>query len=144
MLKASPDLRRLWESPAIPAEEKRKLLDSIAAQSGTAKPTRNFIAVLMDHHRIVALPEIARQFEHELNRRLGYAEAEIISARPLSDEEKRGLEQQIAGLTGQKVRAHYAQDEKILGGAVVKLGSTVYDGSVRGQLQKIKEQLSAG
>jgi F-type H+-transporting ATPase subunit delta len=140
----SPDLRRVWDSPAIPGEQKRKLLDSIVSRGGLEKHVRNFIAVLIDHHRIAALPEIARQFEHELNSRMGYAEAEITSARQLSDSEKRALEAQIATLTGKKVRAHYEQDGHVLGGAVVKIGSTIYDGSVRGQLQKLKEQLSAG
>jgi F-type H+-transporting ATPase subunit delta len=140
----SPDLRRVWDSPAIPGEQKRKLLDRIVSTMGVEKRVRNFIAVLIDHHRIAALGEIARQFEHDLNSRLGFAEAEITSARALSESEKRSLEAQIASLTGKKVRAQYAQDSSVLGGAVVKIGSTIYDGSVRGQLQRLKEQLSAG
>ncbi len=143
LLKSSADLRHVWENPAIPAAQKRKLLDVIAARENIVKPVRNFIAVLIDNRRIAALAEIAKQVELEMDRRLGLAEAEVTSARELSPEERRELEAQMERLTGKKVRAHYATDGKLLGGAVVRLGSTIYDGSVRGQLQRMKEQLSA-
>jgi F-type H+-transporting ATPase subunit delta len=143
LVSASPDLRRVWENPAIPADQKRRLLDAIVAREGTVKAVRNFVAVLIDNRRIAALPEIAKQVEVEMVRRLGMAEAEVTSARELSAEERRELESQMERLTGRKVRAHYATDGKLLGGAVVRLGSTIYDGSVRGQLQKIKEALSS-
>ncbi len=143
LVNESPDLRRVWENPAIPADQKRKLLDAIVTREGTTKAVRNFIAVLIDHRRLASLPEIAKQVEVEFDRRLGLAEAQITSARELSADERRDLETQIERMTGKKVRAHYATDGKLLGGAVVQLGSTIYDGSVRGQLQRMKEQLSA-
>lgn len=139
----SPELRRVWESPAIPAEQKRTLLDSIAARTQVSKPVRNFVAVLIDHHRVAALPQIAKQFESELLQRLGMADVDVTSSRELNGDERRELEMEIERMTGKKVRARYATDRSLLGGAVVKMGSTVYDGSVRGQLQKIKEQLTA-
>jgi len=143
LVSASPDLRRVWDNPSIPGDQKRKLLDAIAAREGVLKPVRNFVAVLIDHRRIAALREIAKQVELEMDRRLGLAEAEVTSARELSTDERRQLESQMERLTGKKVRAKYATDGKLLGGAVVRLGSTIYDGSVRGQLQKMKERLSA-
>jgi len=143
LLKSSVELRRVWDNPAIPAAQKRQLLDVIAARENMAKPVRNFVAVLIDHRRIAALPEIAKQVVLEMDRRLGLAEAEVTSARELSADERRDMETQMARLTGKKVRAHYAIDGKLLGGAIVRLGSTIYDGSVRGQLQKMKERLSA-
>ena len=143
LVNGSPDLRHVWENPAIPADQKRKLLDAIVAREGTTKAVRNFVAILIDNRRIAALPEIAKQVELEMDRRLGFAEAQVTSARELSPDERRELESQMERLTGKKVRAHYATDGKLLGGAVVRLGSTIYDGSVRGQLQKMKEQLSA-
>src|SRR5512140_1359631 len=143
LLRSSLELRRVWDNPAIPAAQKRKLLDAIATRDNIAKPVRNFVAILIDHRRIAAFPEIAKQVELEMDRRLGLAEAEVTSARELSPEERRALETQMEQLTGKKVRARYATDGKLLGGAVVRLGSTIYDGSVRGQLRKMKEQLSA-
>jgi F-type H+-transporting ATPase subunit delta len=73
---------------------------------------------------------------------MNLAEAEITSARELGEDEKRGLERQIQRMTGKQVRARYSRDSSLLGGAVIKIGSTVYDGSVRGQLNRIREQLA--
>ena len=143
-VQGSEQLRMVWESPAIPAEQKRAVLDSVATQSGMLKPIRNFFAVLIDHGRIPMAAQIARQFETELNSQLGFVEADITSSRQLSSGEKCDLESQVANLTGKKVRARYATNPELLGGAVVRVGSTIYDGSVRGQLQKLKEQLANG
>jgi F-type H+-transporting ATPase subunit delta len=139
---SSAELRKVWESPAIPAEQKRHLLDAIVQQEGISRPVRNFIAVLIDHRRIGLINEIAKDFEKELNSRLGFAEAQITSARELSPAERRALESQVEKLIGKKVRARYDRDESILGGAIVQVGSTIYDGSVKGQLERIREQLS--
>ena len=113
------------------------------ARENVSKPARNFLAVLIDHRRIEQLPEIVRQVESELDTRQGFAEADVTSARELSAIEKGALEGKIATMTGKKVRAHYAIDPRILGGAIVRLGSTIYDGSVKGQLHRMKEQLAA-
>ena len=137
----NPELQQIWENPSIPAEQKRNLLDAITARLGVVKYVRNFLAILIDHHRMVMLPEIVTQFEHELNERLGFAEAEITSSRELVDQQRRELELQISQMTGKRVLAKYAIDASLLGGAMVRVGSTIYDGSVRGQLQKMKEEL---
>ena len=139
----SKDLQAVWESPAIPAAQKRSVLDAIAGREGMSRPVRNFLAVLIDHRRIQMLGQVVRDFEQEMNSRLGFAEATIESARPLEDAEKHLLEGQLEKLTGKKVRAQYSQDASLLGGAVVRVGSTIYDGSVLGQLQKIREMLSS-
>ena len=143
ILAQSAELRRVWEAPALPAERKRAVLDAIVQHAGMSRPVRNFLAVLIDHERMRLLDQIVRQFEQELDRRLGLAEAEITSARDLNQQEKRILETQVARLIGKTVRARYQRDAKLLGGAVVKVGSTIYDGSVLGQLNKIRDYLSA-
>jgi F-type H+-transporting ATPase subunit delta len=102
---------------------------------------RNFIAVITDHRRLPLFSEIVKQVEQELNDRMGFAEAQVTSARPLGDQEKQVLEAEIVKLTGKRVQAHYQQDPALLGGAVVQIGSTIYDGSVNGQLERIREQL---
>ncbi|HXZ28758.1 MAG TPA: ATP synthase F1 subunit delta [Terriglobales bacterium] len=140
---ASPELRAVWENPAVPAEQKHAVLDAIGKRAGVGRQVRNFVAVLIDRGRIPALPQIARQFEAELDRALGFVEAQVSSARDLADEEKRALESQIARVTGRKVRARYLRDAALLGGAVIRVGSTIYDGSVKGQLRRLKEELSA-
>lgn len=137
----SLELRRVWENPAVPADQKRKLLDAIVQRNGIERPVRNLVAVLIDHRRLPFLPRIVEQLEKELDARLGFTEAQISSARELGDPEKRTLEAQISKTTGKKVRASYGLDRSLLGGAVVRIGSTVYDGSVKGQLEKIKEAI---
>ncbi len=142
LVASSRDLRAVWETPSIPAEQKRAVLDAIVAREEISRTVRNFVAVLIDHRRISFLAPIVKQFEIELDHRLGFAEAEITSARELSEAERRTLENQVASLSGKKVRARYFHDQAILGGAVVKIGSTIYDGSVNGQLERIKQALS--
>jgi len=139
----SQQLREVWEAPSISAEQKRALLDAIVARAGFSRPVRNFVAVLIDHRRSKFLDSIVKEFEHELNRRMGFVEAQITSARELAAPERSALEAQVAKLTGHKVRARYTQDGSILGGAIVKVGSMIYDGSVKGQLERIREAISS-
>lgn len=143
LFQESVELRRVWENPAVPADQKRKLLDAIVQREKIAKPVRNLVAVLIDHRRLTFLPRIVEQLEKELDARLGFAEAQISSARELGTAEKKALEAQIEKTTGKKVRATYGLDESLLGGAVVRIGSTIYDGSVKGQLERIKEAISS-
>ncbi len=105
---------------------------------GASRPVRNFTAVITDHRRLPFFSEIVKSVEQELNDRLGFAEAQVTSARPLSDPEKQVLEAEIAKLTGKRVQARYLQDPALLGGAVVQVGSTIYDGSVNGQLDRFE------
>jgi F-type H+-transporting ATPase subunit delta len=142
LVTGNKELREVWEAPSIPAEQKRKLLDAIVAKEKISREVRNFVAILIDKRRIAALDGIVRQLRHELNHRLGFTEAEITSARDLTAAERTGLEAQVEKLTGKKVRARYSQDSAILGGAVVKIGSTIYDGSVKGSLERIREQMA--
>ena len=141
LLEESDPLRRVLENPSIPGDRKRAVLDAITKRLGTTRQVRNFIAVLTDHRRLPLFSEILKQLEQELNDRQGFADAQVSTARPLSDDEKKMLEAEITKLTGKKVRARYEQDASLLGGAVVQVGSTIYDGSVEGQLEKIQEQL---
>jgi F-type H+-transporting ATPase subunit delta len=134
---------RAFADVVLSARQKRRLLDVIAERDGVSKQVRNLVAVLIDHRRIHFLDSIIAQLEKELDARLGFAEAEITSARDLGDAEKRGFETQVEKLTGKKVRTHYGLDPSLLGGAVVRVGSTIYDGSVRGQLERLKEAISS-
>ena len=144
LLQESDPLRRVLENPSIPGDRKRAVLDAITQRLGTTRQVRNFVAVLTDNRRLPLFSEILKQVEQELDDRQGFAEAQVSSARQLSDPEKQMLEVEIAKMTGKKVRARYAQDASLLGGAVVQVGSTIYDGSVKGQLDRIREQLVEG
>lgn len=143
LVRESAELREVWVAPSIPAEQKRAVLDAIVKRAGISPMVRNFVAVLIDKRRVNLLGEIVAEFAHELNQRLGFAEAEITTTRELSSGERSALESDLAKVTGKKIRARYDQDQSILGGAIARVGSTVYDGSVKGQLEKIREQLTS-
>jgi F-type H+-transporting ATPase subunit delta len=138
----SAPLREVWQSPAITHEQKQKVLDALAQRLGvTDAPVRNFILVLIGHDRIALLAEIVAQVELELNRRGGRIEAEIVSARELGAEQRTTLVAEIGRLTGKTVLANYVTDQSLIGGVKVRVGSTIYDGSVRGQLERMRQQL---
>ncbi len=143
LVSESKILRDVWEAPTIPTDQKRAVLDGIVERAKISPPVRNFVAVIMDHGRTKFLSEIVAQFSQELNHRLGFAEAQITTARELGPEERSRLERDFSRLTGKKVRATYTRDREILGGAVARVGSTIYDGSVKGQLERIREQLAS-
>jgi F-type H+-transporting ATPase subunit delta len=137
----SADLRNFLESPAASAEQKRKVIEVLASRMNLATASRNFIFLLIDHRRTEMLREIQEAFRSELNALLGIAEAHVVSARDLSGEEKRVLKTALERRTGKKIEAKFHKDESLLGGAVVRVGSTVYDGSVREQLTRLRQQL---
>jgi F-type H+-transporting ATPase subunit delta len=141
LLRQSDQLRRVLDNPSIPGDRKRAVINAIGAKLDIIQQVRNFVAVITDHRRLGLFSEILKQLEQELNDRQGFADAEVLSARQLTDPEKHLLEAEIARMTGKKVRARYEQDVSLLGGAIVQVGSTIYDGSVKGQLEKIREQL---
>lgn len=141
-LDSSRELREFLLNPALAHEDKVKVLDAIAARVGMEKSVRNFVAVLMDHGRLESLREIAAEFSTIADEANGIAEAEITSAKPLTEEEKQLLGGKAGQLAGSRVRVTWQQDPSLLGGAVIKLGSQVYDGSVRGQLQQMKRHLA--
>jgi F-type H+-transporting ATPase subunit delta len=143
VLSESAELRIVWDSPSVASEQKLSLLDAVAKKLGISREVRNFVAVLISNRRIHAYSEIAKNAVEQINERLGIAEAEIVSVRELGTEERRRLEDQVTKVTGKRLRVRYALDPKLMGGVVVKVGSTIFDGSVRGQLQRIKEQLTS-
>ncbi len=141
VLQESDQLRRVLENPSIPGDRKRAVIDAITGRIGTTKQARNFGAGLTEQRRLPLFSESLKQLEQELNDRQGFADAQITSVRPLSDAEKKMLEAEITKMTGKKIKAKYEQDVTLLGGAVVQVGSTIYDCWVKGQLEKIREQL---
>jgi F-type H+-transporting ATPase subunit delta len=139
----SPELRHLLENPIFPAEQKVSVLDALNQKMGLSKLVRNFIAVLIDHDRIEGFTEVVAEYRREIERRQGIFQVEIVSARQLEADERQDFEAQVGQLAGGRVNARYREDATLLGGAIVTIGSTVYDGSVRGQLDRLKEELVA-
>jgi F-type H+-transporting ATPase subunit delta len=139
----SADLRNALETPSIEQDLKIKIVQSVAAKMGLNEAVRNFVILIVSHQRTHLFREINEAFGTELNRRLGIEEAEVTTARELSDAEKKELLGVIERRTGKKIEAKFVADQSVLGGAVVRVGSTVYDGSVREQLNRMRERLEA-
>ena len=139
----SPELRTFFVNPAISAAQKIAILDKLNARLGLQKELRNLIAVLIANDRIGNVSEVAAAWRRILQEQSGIRPAEIVTARELSKDERSALEAEVAKLAGAKIDASFKLDKSILGGTVVRIGSTVYDGSVRGRLDRLKEQLTA-
>ena len=139
----SSELREILMDPSIPSEQKLGVLDGIAERLGILREVRNFLAIIMDHQRLGQLGLILSAYDQVANVDLGVTDAEVTSVHELNGEDRAELERQVAKLAGTKVRIAYRLDAALLGGAVVKIGSTVYDGSVRTQLDQMKQALAS-
>ncbi len=137
----SRELREFLMNPSIQNAQKLKVLDAVAERIGMMPQMRNFVAVIMDHQRLGELGEILNQYHAVVDEQANVAEVQITSANPLNDQDRAELESQAARLAGGRLRATYLQDPSLLGGAIVRIGSTVYDGSIRAQLQQLKQKL---
>jgi F-type H+-transporting ATPase subunit delta len=144
MLASSSDLRSALANPAIAHLDKAKVLESLIAKTNPSKTTANFLRVLQRNSRLTELSEINEKFAAVLEERSGHVAAEVTSARELSADQKGELKSNLEKLTGKQVQLNFGIDENIIGGVVTRVGSTVYDGSVRTQLENLKEQLVNG
>ena len=140
----SPELRSFFENPAVPALQKVEFLDKLNGKLGLLKELRNLFAVLINNDRIGQVHEVAAAYRKVLQERLGIRQAEIVTARALSAPEREALAAEVGKLAGSRIEASFRLDPSIVGGTVVRIGSTVYDGSVRGRLERLRETLTAG
>jgi F-type H+-transporting ATPase subunit delta len=140
----SAELRAFFENPAVPAVQKVEILDKLNVKLGLQKELRNLIAVLINNDRIGHAHEVAEAYRKRLREQLGIRQAEIVTARALSAPEREALMAEVGKLAGSRIDASFKLDPSIVGGTVVRIGSTVYDGSVRGRLERLRETLTAG
>jgi F-type H+-transporting ATPase subunit delta len=139
----SAELRSVLSSPAVERTAKHGVIEKLSARLGASRIVRNFLFIVVDNQRTHLLPEILQTFEAVIRQRQGMAEAEVTSAAELTAPQKTQLQQTLEGLTGRKIQAKYSLDPALLGGAVVRIGDTIYDGSVRNRLNQMRARLSA-
>ena len=142
-LETSAELRTVLANPAVPAARKRALVERLGQPLELSRISLNFLFVLLDHRRMNLLDEILRLLETTLDERLGIVRAEVTTADELEAPERELLRDSLRRLTGQQVRAEFSVDPELLGGAVTRIGSTIYDGSVRERLRQIQQRLSS-
>jgi len=139
----SAELRNFLVSPAITREAKHGVIEKLVARLGASKILRNFLFVMADNQRIHLLPTIVETFELVLRQRQGVAEAAVTSAVELNDAQKTKLVRTLERLSGKKIQVNYSLEPGLLGGAVVRIGDTIYDGSVRNRLNQLRARLAA-
>jgi F-type H+-transporting ATPase subunit delta len=142
MVADSAELRNALLTPAISHSRKRAAMGKLLEELGVAPIIRNFVFVVIDHRRIAMLDEMREAFELALEERLGFARAEVVSAAGLDEKHRSELESELSRLTGKRMRLRFAIDPELLGGATARIGSTLYDGSLRGQLQQMRRELT--
>ncbi|HXI25577.1 MAG TPA: ATP synthase F1 subunit delta, partial [Pyrinomonadaceae bacterium] len=142
MLQANANLREVFANPTIALDKKRAVLNRLIGMAKPRPTTINFLKVLLQNQRLTELGEINRRFAQILDERAGMVAATVTTARAVPQNAQAKLHDTLATLTGMKVRIDFATDPEIIGGLVTRIGSTVYDGSVRSQLQQIKEKMA--
>ncbi len=141
MLKSSADLREVFANPTIPYDQKRRVLNELIVRTKVRSTTANFLQVLLKNQRLTELSEINRRLEQELDERAGVVAAKVVTARPVSTDVQQAIHTKLKGLTGKNIRIDFHIDDTIIGGLVTRIGSTVYDGSIRTQLEILATQL---
>lgn len=140
----SAQMREVFLNPAIPITQKIAVLDKLNTKMGLQRELRNLIAVLINHDRIAVVHDVATAWRAEMQERLGIRQAEIVTARELNEGERAELIAGVRKLAGSLIEPTFKLDPAIIGGTVVRVGSTVWDGSLRGRLDRLREALIAG
>ena len=141
MLAGNANLQTALGNPSIAHSKKEGVLEGLIAKTNPSRTTANFLRILLRNGRLMAIDEIMKRFDSVLAERSGIVSASVASARELSDAQRNELKQNIERRTGKQVKLDFAVDPSLIGGVVTRIGSTVYDGSVRTQLANLKEEL---
>lgn len=142
MIQSSELLQQVFSNPTVGYEQKRALLEELVKRTRVQKPTANFLRILLKNQRLTELGEINKRLAQVLDERSGVVAAYVTTARPVSDEIQRSLNGRLTTITGKDVRLSFAIDESLIGGMVTRVGSTVYDGSIRNQLRQLESKLA--
>ena len=142
LFRSSPNLQEVFRNPTIALDQKRAVLNRLIERGEPRPATVNFLKVLLQNQRLTELGEINRKLAEILDQRAGMVAATVTTARAVPESAQRELHAQLLSLTGKKVRIDFATDPDLIGGLVTRIGSTVYDGSVRNHLQQIKEKMA--
>jgi F-type H+-transporting ATPase subunit delta len=141
LMHSNAQLLEVFRHPAITYEQKQGVLGELIRRTRPRPTTANFLKVLLQNGRLAELGEVSTQFAQELDRRSGVVTAQVTTARPLPTDAQEALRARLGQLTGSRVRLQFEVDDELIGGVVTRIGSTLYDGSVRGRLQQIKQRM---
>ena len=142
MIEANPQLKEVLANPTVVYDQKRKVLEELISRTRVRETTASFLRVLLKNQRLSQLREVAARFGHTLDERSGVVAANVTTARPIPEELRNALQQALKEVTGKDVRLSFTTDEAIIGGLVARIGSTIFDGSVQGNLERLSEELA--
>lgn len=142
MIETNSQLRDVFANPTIPYDQKRKVLQELITQTKVNPLTANFLEILLKNQRLTALKEINAKFAGVLDTRAGVVAAHVTTARPVGDDARKALAEKLSRISGQKVRLSFTTDDSLIGGMVTRVGSTVYDGSIKSQLNRMEKFLA--
>jgi F-type H+-transporting ATPase subunit delta len=143
LIKTSPELHTALLSPAVSPSRKRAVVGRLLEPMNVAPAVRNFLFVIIDHRRITELPAIVEAFDVLLDEKLGFIRAHVASAHELDEPQRANLGEKLSKIAGKQAKLNYTTDPSLIGGVVARVGSTVYDGSVRGQLERLRLKLGS-
>jgi F-type H+-transporting ATPase subunit delta len=143
LIQSSVDLKNALASPAVAPPRKRAVMAKLLQSLDVADQVRNFIFIIIDHRRVQEFESIIDAYEHLIDDRLGFIRADVSSAHELNDAQRAALQTQLTRIAGREAKPRFTTDPSLLGGVVAKVGSTVYDGSVRGQLDRLRTKLGS-
>jgi F-type H+-transporting ATPase subunit delta len=141
LLKEQPDARRFFENPALPGDRRKRLMKEISGALNFDRRLAKFVDILIDRNRLSILDEVIAAYQKFLDQRLGIVRARVTAARTLDAAQQRELGAKLEEMTGKQVRMEVAVDPSLIGGVIAEVGSTIYDGSIRHQLQAFKSRL---
>ena len=142
LFEKNEELSKVLANPAVPVQAKRGVVEQLTTRIKPSKPLAKLMMLLADRDRLDLLPDLLVAYRERLMDYQQVVRAEVVSAMPLPEAHTRQLEDKLARLTGRKVTMTTRVDPSIIGGVVARVGSTVYDGSVATQLQRMKEKLA--
>ena len=142
MVEAHPQLKEVFANPTVVYDHKRKVLEDLISRTRVREPTASFLRVLLKNQRLSQLRDIVERFGQVLDERGGVVAAHVTTARPIPEDLRNSLHETLAAATGRKVRLSFATDESIIGGLVARIGSTIFDGSVQSQLDRLANEMA--
>jgi F-type H+-transporting ATPase subunit delta len=142
MIESNPQLKEVFTNPTIVYDHKRKLLEDLITRTRVRETSASFLRVLLKNQRLSQLRDVAVRYGQVLDERGGIVAADVTTARPIPEELKRSLYETLTAATGRKVRLNFTTDENIIGGMVARIGSTIFDGSVQNQLERLAHDLA--
>lgn len=142
MISENDPLLEAFSNPTVAYEQKGRVLNELIARTKVRSTTGNFLRILLKNQRLAELPQVNAKLAQVLDERAGVISAQVVSARAVPEGTRVLLEERLGQMTGKKPRLSFEIDESLLGGIVTRIGSTIYDGSVRNQLRRLREELA--